>query len=254
MTFPDDKLAELLVQVIEFQNKQRATKKQLQRLAGKLNWADRVVYGDRTFLRRILDTMNALSPSGKFRLDQSFRDDVEWWVHFFKVFNGTRLFLDDLPTIDVATEACPIAAGGYFRGDWFYHNFELDSPRWQNLHINHKETLAIIYSDNQAAVQMINKGTTASAIIMQELRGLFWLSAFYNFHISAVCLQGAKNTLADSISSMHEPKGLFSFYSFLCDNFTPAFANAVQLARHTSVHGRHLISCRLSKPDPGGAT
>ena len=45
MTLPDDKLAELLEQVIEFQNKQRATKKQLQRLAGKLNWADRVVYG-----------------------------------------------------------------------------------------------------------------------------------------------------------------------------------------------------------------
>jgi len=271
MTLPDVKLAELLEQVIEFQNKQRATKKQLQRLAGKLNWACRVVYGGRTFLRRILDTMNALSSAGKFRLDQSFRDDIEWWVHFLKVFNGTRLFLDGLPTIDVATDACPIAAGGYFRGDWFYHNFELDSPRWQNLHINHKETLAIvlaakrwcrlwsnqrviIYSDNQAAVQMINKGTTASAIIMQELRGLFWLSAFYNFHITAVYLQGAKNTLADSISRMHEPKGLFSFYSFLRDNFTSAFANAVQLARHMSVHGRHFISCRSSRPDPGGTT
>ncbi|KAL9955063.1 hypothetical protein ACROYT_G042667 [Oculina patagonica] len=77
MTLPDDKLAELLEQVIEFQNKQRATKKQLQRLAGKLNWACRVVYGGRTFLWRILDTMNALSPSGKYRLDQSFRNDLE---------------------------------------------------------------------------------------------------------------------------------------------------------------------------------
>ena len=31
-----------------------------------------------------------------------------------------------------------------------------------------------------------HKGTTANTIIMQELQALFWLSAFYNFHITAV--------------------------------------------------------------------
>lgn len=271
MTLPDDKLAELQALVIGFQNKQRANKKQLQRLAGKLNWACRVVHGGCTFLRRILDTMNALRPAGKFRLDQSFRDDIAWWVTFLNVFNGTRLFLDDLPTLDVATDACPVAAGGYFRGDWFYHSFPMDSPAWTELHINHKETLAIvlaakrwcrlwsnkrvvIHSDNQAAVQMINKGTTASNVIMQELRALFWLSAFYNFHITAVYLPGAKNTLADSISRMHESKGLLSFYSFLCDTFSPALAHAIPLTKHMSIHGHRFISCRSSRPEPGGPT
>ena len=43
-----------------------------------------LVYGGRTFLRRILDTMNALSPSGKFRLDSSFRSDIAWWVNFLR--------------------------------------------------------------------------------------------------------------------------------------------------------------------------
>ena len=110
------------------------------------------------------------------------------------------MFLDQLVTVDVSTDACPVAAGGYFRGDWFYHHFSLDSPEWQNLHINHKETLAIvlaaqrwgplwsnqrvvIHSDNQAAVQIINKGITASAVVMNALRTLFWLSPLYNFHI-----------------------------------------------------------------------
>ena len=169
MTLPADKLAQLLELVLKFQHKQRATKKQLQRLAGKLNWACRMVYGGRTFPRRILDITNALSPSGKFRLDKSFRDDIIWWVNFLKVFNDTRLFFDDLPPVDVFTDACFTAAGGYFREDWFYDHFALDSLRWRNLHINHKESLAIllaakrwcklwsnrrmvIYSDNQAAV------------------------------------------------------------------------------------------------------
>lgn len=261
MTLPQDKLAELQTLVVEFRNKQRASKKQLQRLAGKLNWACRVIYGGRTFLRRILDTMNALTPSGKFRLDSSFRSDIAWWVDFLKIFNGTRMFLDNLPTVDVATDACPIAAGGYFRDDWFYHNFSLDTPEWETLHINHKETLAIvlaanrwgrlwsnqrvvIHSDNQAAVHIINKGTTANPTVMQALRALFWLSALYNFHITAVYLEGVNNTLADSISRLHESKGLLSFYSFLCTKVTAAVANSVPLTAHMSIHGLHSISCR----------
>ena len=260
MTLPADKLAELNTVVLEFQNK-RASKKQLQRLAGKLNWACRVVYlvyGGRTFLRRILDTMNELSPSEKFRLDSSFRSDIAWWVNFLRIFNGTRMFLDQLVTVDVSTDACSVAAGGYFRGDWFYHHFSLDSPEWQNLHINHKETLAIvlaaqrlgplwsnqrvvIHSDNQATVQIINKGITASPVVMNALRTLFWLSALYNFHITAVYLAGTDNALADSISRMHETTGLLNFYAFLCSKFSTVSANSIPLAAHMSVYSVNYL-------------
>ena len=149
-------------------------------------------------------------------------------MDFLRIFNGTRIFLDHLPTADVSTNACPVAAGGYFRGDWFYHHSSLDSPEWQNLHINHKETLAIvlaaqrwgqlwssqrvvIHRENQAAVQIIDKGITASPVVMNVLRTLFWLSALYNFHITAVYLAGTDNALADSISPMHETTGLHNF-------------------------------------------
>lgn len=62
---------------------------------------------------------------------------------FLKVFNGTRLFLHQHLTMDVMTDACSLAAGGYFQGDWFYFSFAPDSPAWAHLHMNHKETLAI---------------------------------------------------------------------------------------------------------------
>ena len=35
-----------------------------------------------------------------------------------------------------------------------------------------------------------NKGTTGNAVIMHELRALFWLSAVHNFHITAVNIEG----------------------------------------------------------------
>ena len=96
------------------------------------------------------------------------------------------------------TDACQLAAGAYYRGDWLYHHFTIDSPECANLHINHKEVLAqvfaafrwaplwanrhvIIHCDNVAAVHIINKGTTNNSLVMFFLRQLFWLSAIYNF-------------------------------------------------------------------------
>eukprot|EP00111_Clytia_hemisphaerica_P012350 TCONS_00036275-protein len=54
------KLAYLKVFLQSFRSKTRTTKRQLQQLAGRLNWACKVVFGGRTFLRRILDLMNTL--------------------------------------------------------------------------------------------------------------------------------------------------------------------------------------------------
>ena len=94
--------------------------------------------------------------------------------------------IDQQPTIDVMTDSCSLSAGGYFRGDWFYFNFAIDNPSWSHLCINHKETIAIvlaakhwapqwanhcviIQSDNQAAVFIINKGTTDNDLIMGKV-------------------------------------------------------------------------------------
>ncbi|KAL9955790.1 hypothetical protein ACROYT_G037169 [Oculina patagonica] len=271
MTLPAEKLMELQTIVCTFLNKRRATKNQLQRLAGKLNWACRVVYGGRTFLRRVLDTMNSMSASAKHKLSDSFYRDISWWVNFLKVFNGTRLFLNQQPTVDVMTDACSLAAGGYFRGDWFYFNFALDNPAWAHLHINHKETLAIIlaakrwaplwahhrviiHSDNQAAVQIINKGTTGSSVITDELRALFWLSAIYNFHISGVYIEGSRNSIADAISRLHERQSLLWFYSILRDRFQQQAVDDLALDAHMSVYSSFFISSRCTRSSTGLAT
>ena len=87
-----------------------------------------------------------------------------------------------------------------------------------------------------------------------NLRALFWLSAVNNFHITAVYLEGANNTLADSISHIHEPKALSSFYSFLCAKFSAVFADSVPLTAHMSIHGLHFISCRSSGSYSGFST
>lgn len=147
MVLPWGKLDDLHKTVSSFLTRRRATKRQLQSLAGKLNWACRVVYGGCRFLRCILDCMNSLhSSTAKHRLSTNFLADIKWWHSFLCHFNGWCPFLSEQPTTDVQTDACQLAAGAYFRGDWFYHNFVLDTPEFAALHINHKEVLAQIFS------------------------------------------------------------------------------------------------------------
>lgn len=145
MTLPQEKLHECQAVISSFLHKRRATKNQLQRLAdkpgGKLNWACRVVYGGRTFLRRVLDTMTTISPGAKHRLTAPFYHEIAWWVNFLQVFNGKHLFLDDRPTVDVMTDSCSLAAGGYFGGDWFYFDFSLHNPNTKMLSLVYTRAL-----------------------------------------------------------------------------------------------------------------
>ena len=190
MSLPASKLVELQDLVTQFRKCLRASKRQLQQLAGKLNWACRVVYGGRTFLRCILDTMNMLvKPSAQCEPTVNFHVDIQWWCDFLQTYDGKRLFLSQ-QQVEVATDACPMAAGAVSSGDWLYYNFGCESSTLSALHINHKEALAfclaeerwapawenkqvLVSCDIQAAVGMINKGSTGSPLVMQALRRLF---------------------------------------------------------------------------------
>ena len=125
---PHNKLVELQGVVHSFSGRTRASKRQLQQLAGKLNWACRVVSGGRTFLRRILDIISSLkSPSARYKLSSDFYADIQWWCEFLKTFNGMQLFLSST-AVEVVICACPQAAGAFFEGDWLYFNFGCETP------------------------------------------------------------------------------------------------------------------------------
>ena len=157
-----------------------------------------------------------------------------------------------------------LTVGGYFRVDWFYFNFSLYHPACSCLHINHKETLAIIlaatrwghlwanhrviiYSD-KTRVQIINKGTTNNKIIMQELRALFWLWVLLSFYITATYLEGFCNTIADAVWRLHKRPHLLSFYSV--PKGCAAAAN-LALTDHTSSHDRSFEFFRCTRPSVG---
>ena len=244
LRLPDDKLHQALDELRSFRSRKRASKKQLQSLAGKLNFCAGVVFGGRVFLRRIIDSINLLKADNhKMILTAGIHADINWWLQFMSTFNGKSMLLDQQAVESVFTDSCTFAAGGIYAGDWFYINWDLDWPLVSQLHINSKEILAAflavcrwapcwrnkriyLQSDNITAVAAINKGTSRNPFIMGCLRQLFWLSACYNFHISARFLPGISNTVADDISRLHEPGRLHRILQYVVPS--PAAAHMSQ--------------------------
>ena len=234
LRLPQDKLGIFREELQSFLSRKRATKRQLQSLAGRLSWAASVVKGGRVFLRRIFNKISLLR-HGSHRTILSFdvHQDIMWWYHFMQTFNGRATVLESKPIECAFTDACDDAAGGSFGLDWFYFNWNQDWPEAKKFHINEKEIVAVvlaayrwaplwknkrvvIHSDNSVTVASLNKCTSRNDIIMKCLRSLFWLSATYNFHLTSRYIPGIFNIAADSASRLHLPGYLETLRPFTC--------------------------------------
>jgi hypothetical protein len=265
LELPAPKLQKFHDLVVESLGKRRLSLKQLQQLAGKLNWASQVVRGGRTYLRRILDVMQTLKCAHhKALISSEMKADLMWWDKFLKVFNGKSLVLHAaVPIHTVVSDACNIAAGVAYNGDWAYFNWHLDLPQAVALHINYKETIAVILSairwapfwanshvevlsDNTTAKAIINKGTCKNPVVMKLVRHLFWLSAIYNFKITVKHIAGVDNNLADAISRLHEDGQILRLVSLLRPSNYQGQCD-LQAYFHATIAGNLFLSPQIQK-------
>ncbi|XP_077977571.1 uncharacterized protein LOC144433135 [Glandiceps talaboti] len=207
-----------------WRTKCRAPKRELQQLAGKLNWAARVIRGGRIidFLRRIIDLSNKLSAkTHHVRLDSGAKADITWWSNLSDIFNGTAFFIEEqqLPQQVFIIDASSTGGAGLYASDWFYTRWSADHIDIEHMHINHKELFTVlmacrrwhtywdkrhivVYTDNKTTMYIINSGTSRNMQAMTWIRELFWLSATSNFYITARYVNTKENS-ADALSRMH---------------------------------------------------
>ena len=277
LSLGSEKLHALHEKLKLFKNRARASLKQLQSLAGSLNWACQVTRGGRFFLRRILDTMGQLKHARhKAKLGLEFRKDLSWWLTFLHSFNG-RLYFREASDVHVSIDACQSAAGAFCAGDWVYSTFRGDWPLMASKHINYKEVCAVIcavnrwapmwrnravvvHTDSTVAKAVINKGRSKDTYVNELLRAMCWLSIKYNFELRAIHVPGAINLIPDTISRLHE-RGNLDYLALLLTRWHHNRPPPLHLAAHMSdaslrflceqVHRNWRQSYRVKQPVTG---
>lgn len=240
LSLPMDKLKKLQCVLGWFQDRRRATKKQLERLGGLLAHCAKVIRGGRTFCRRIYDLMATLSkPFYKARLTGSFREDIRWWRDFAEIFNGKAGMIGKFsPVVSVYSDSSNWGFGATHQDDWLVGSFiDLDDSHLRHYaghhhvkpdkglgvsHINVKEMWAVfagaarwangwgdssvIFITDSAVVQSaLNSGRSKSSEIMYFLRRLFWLSITYNFVFISTYINTKVNITCDALSRLDRP-------------------------------------------------
>jgi hypothetical protein len=224
LSLPEDRVVELKFIIQNWLLCKKATKLQLQKLCGKLNWASRVLRGGRTFMRSLLDLITKVRESHHHvRISTMAREDLMWWDKCFDHFHGCTPFCVDipLPSFTFATDACERGGGAYFCNDWFYVSWLNDVPDLVDVHISELELYTVylalsrwgptlsnahvcVRSDSMVAVAALNKATSRCKRLMPIIREIFWLGVEYNITISSSHIAGKLNLLSDRISRMNE--------------------------------------------------
>lgn len=185
-----------------------------------------------------------------------FRADLAWWKAYAKFFNGTAAIVDtSVDCINsIMTDASLTGYGVCFKGDWlggYFNSFSAPEDwaallpaynHWVNIFVpqNHCGNInvlemvpvylaahrygalwvnskVLLISDNTQVVGMINKGVSSNKFCMKLLRGLFWCSALFNFHLTATHISGEDNCVPDYLSRIPLEGSVFgNGFEFLC--------------------------------------
>ncbi|XP_041346993.1 uncharacterized protein LOC121366726 [Gigantopelta aegis] len=142
LSIPHDRITELRGLLVKTLSNGKITKRQIQSIVGKLNWITQCVYGGRFFMRCLIDRANGLKcPWHKSRITKDMKGDIMWWIQFMSVFNGTMPMVDQTPATPVSIDACPLAGGAYYCGDFVHTPWA--GTEAADLPINYQEVLAL---------------------------------------------------------------------------------------------------------------
>jgi hypothetical protein len=229
-SLPAARLAELKRLIVGWKMKEKASVKELQSLAGMLNFACFVVRPGRFFLRRIIDHITHISSLGlgvhaQCDLTGPVFADIEWWHQFLPEWNGISLLYEreweSADKIELYTDACNTGYGAVFGKQWFAGTWSpaelLAAKRKLRISMPFLELRALILAvatwgeswrgkkiifrcDCDSVVKAISARTSRASATMHHLRLLSSYACSYGFDFKAIHVAGVANILADPLS------------------------------------------------------
>jgi len=225
--------------LMDYSDKTRLTKRQLQSLAGKLNWAAYVHPWGKPYTASLFKAIAMLSkPDHKFKIPNAMRMDMRFWATCLSKGVFSRQIWIRRPEVIISTDSCTVGGGGFCfnDGDFYHTNWLLDNPWLANMHINLKELAAVqicldrwanvypghhfyVYSDSFVTTCAINNHYSANITASNILRRISHLVVEHDISISAHFVKGDNNGIADAISRLHSPGQALRLSSLLSNLF-----------------------------------
>jgi Reverse transcriptase (RNA-dependent DNA polymerase) len=202
------------------------TLREVESLAGYLNWCSYVARIGKLYMHHIWDFRRSFPDSSSHsftkELPRELKLDLIWWANLLPDFNGVTLLEEERPIVHLTTDASSKGLGAYFyvEVDGILHqkdSFSIELPNFlRKQHINVLELRAImvafyfwsprwrrlkviIHTDSTAAWRGLNN-LKLRGPGFYPLRHISLLAASHDILIEPLWIQGKENMIADALS------------------------------------------------------
>ncbi len=201
-----------------------ASLRDLQEIAGTLQFLTAVIPHGRAFMRRIHDAggkLHSAPPNQRRHLPKEARRDLQWWWDVLEDWNGRPLRVPEITHyVHLWTDACPRGLGGHLGpADSATEAYWLHVPRrHRQKPIHFLEALAVLrglellcgevaaggnlvlHIDNEAVRYSLLSGSSRDPLLQTVVRAIFSWAAARHITLLPVRVSSEDNLLADVLS------------------------------------------------------
>ena len=218
---PRDKIQRIIEFITKLLNRKSCTKRELLQLLGHFNFASRVIAPGRSFVSYLINISTSAKKLHHYiHLSKACKEDLLMWLHFLEKWNGISMFYEDKyctsEAMKLFTDASSkLGFSAYFNGQWFCESWP--NNMGDNVSMAFRELYPIVAAavlwgeqwkckqiiflcDNEATVNILNKGRSKCLLIMKLMRNMTWIAVKNNFTFKARHIFGKSNIVADALS------------------------------------------------------
>ena len=223
--------------------RRKAMVKELQQLAGFLNFLNKAIFAGRVFTWRMYskyasvtkkNVKNNLKDFHHIKLDQEFKTDCRVWLNFFEsdmLSVVSRPFVDfqedrEATLLEFYSDASlnpELGFGARYEKEWTYAQWPTNFIHDYHPSIEFIELYGlavavfiwckklvnkqiVVHCDNESVVYMVNNTSSSCGQCMKLLRGIILKGLHHNFRIFAKHLRSEDNEVVDCLSRLQFAK------------------------------------------------
>ena len=141
------RLHEIMMELTEWQGKQEVTRKELDRLMGKLQFVANCVCPGRVFVQRLRQQMIQMGENRKYTFATEVKRDINWWRIYLPKYNQVSIMwmaCEPEPDAIFATDSCLQGMGGLSRDKYFHAEIPQHLRESVEHSIVHYEMIALV--------------------------------------------------------------------------------------------------------------